>query len=377
MVQEKILNNFEMINKIIGEYKQKKEKGWGKLLGHSCELLLKEYMETYVPYISMYKIETNSFIKGFSNEFDILVLKKEAQAQNKYMKIFSPNDVKIVVEVKSRGVYGNFETINKYFSKLKQVYKKMEKLEIYCLYFTFQERFRVKNIDAINFLKVTRDALSPYEVFCLRDSGKNGEHILGEWNRFSTILATELKKRAEPIYKKARNKYKPVKPNKIKVLFIAESPPFKKEKQKLRYFYFKDVTQYDYLFKSIMEVIFPKEKNRDKVALLNKFRENGYFLIDACEYPINQHKSGKIRKYHILIKENLLNLKERIETLTDSETKIILIKKNIFQLLCDKQKLNQEYNVINIEYLVFPSRKNNILTFKKKLKEMLISSQER
>lgn len=372
MVQNKILKDFEMITEIIGEYKQKKKKGWGKLKGHSCELLLKEYLETYVPYVSLYKIETNSFIEGFSNEFDILVLKKEAQPCNKYMNIFSPKDVKIVVEVKSRGVYGNFETISRSFNKLKQVYKEMEELGIYCLYFTFQERFRVKRVDAINYLKVTKDALSPYEVFCLRHSGKNREHILGEWNRFSTILAAELKKRAEPIYKEACEDYKP---DKIKVLFIAESPPFQKEKQKLRYFYFKDVTQFDSLFKNIMEVIFPNEKNRDKGALLDKFRENCFFLIDACEYPINQHEDI-IRKHHILIKENLLNLKEKIETLTDAETKIILIKKNIFQLLCVDQNLNQEYNIINREYLVFPSHKNNILTFKKQLKEMLASSQE-
>lgn len=373
MVQDKILKDFKMINKIIGEYKQKKKKGWGKLLGHSCELLLKDYIESYVPYISRYKIETNSFIEGFSKKFDILVLKKEARACNKYMKIFSPNDVKIVLEVKSRGV---FETNNKYFNKLKQVYKEIVKLDIHCLYFTFQERFRVKNVEAINFLKVTRDALSPYEVFCLRDSSKNGEQIPGEWNRFSTILAAELKKRAEPIYEKARTKYKPE--NKIKVLFIAESPPFKKKNQKLRYFYLEDVTQYDNLFLSIMEIVFPEERNREKGLLLNKFKENGFFLIDACEYPINQHKSDKIKKHHINIKENVLNLKEKIKTLIDNDTKIILIKKNIFRLLYDELKLNQGFNIINTEYLVFPSHnQRNILTFKKKLKEMLNSSQEK
>jgi len=95
----------------------------------------------------------------------------------------------------------------------------------------------------------------------LRDNSKNGEQILGEWNRFSRILVAELKKRAEPIYKKARDKYKP---DKIKVLFIAESPPFKKENQKLRYFYFEDVKQHDNLFKSIMVVVFPEEENREK-----------------------------------------------------------------------------------------------------------------
>lgn len=190
---------------------------------------------------------------------------------------------------------------------MKQVFREMEKLDIYCLYFTFQERFRVKNVDAINFLKETRDALSPHEVFCLRDSGKNGEQIPDEWNRFSKNLATELKKRAEPIYEKARIKYRP---DKIKVLFIAESPPFKKKNQKLRYFYFEDVMQYDNLFNNIMNVVFPREGNREKGVLLSKFRENSFFLIDACEYPINQHKSKKIRKHHII--KNIPNLSKQV-----------------------------------------------------------------
>lgn len=94
------------------------------------------------------------------------------------------------------------------------------------------------------------------------------------------------------MYEKAANKYKP---DKIKILFIAESPPFKKEGEVLRYFYFEKNRGKDFLFRSIMEVVFPEDYanfkvNKNKILLLNKFRESGFFLIDACDRPINQHK---------------------------------------------------------------------------------------
>ena len=167
------------------------------------------------------------------------------------------------------------------------------------------------------------------------------------------------------MYEKAANKYKP---DKIKILFIAESPPFKKEGEALRYFYFEKVRGKDFLFRSIMEVVFPEDYidfkvNKNKILLLNEFRESGFFLIDACDYPINQHKD----------RDNFINndfpkLVQKIKTLID-DTKIILIKKNIFELLSGRLK-SQGFNVINAEHLDFPSCGNQ-LKFKNKLKRLL------
>jgi hypothetical protein len=58
------------------------------------------------------------------------------------------------------------------------------------------------------------------------------------------------------LYEKAAKRFKP---DKIKILFIAESPPFKKEGEEPRYFYFENVKGNDFLFRSIMEVLFPEE----------------------------------------------------------------------------------------------------------------------
>ena len=58
-------------------------------------------------------------------------------------------------------------------------------------------------------------------------------------------------------YKELRERYK-YKPRKIKCLLIAESPPRSEDK---RFFYNPDQDRYDFLFKSVMEVIFPNFTN--------------------------------------------------------------------------------------------------------------------
>jgi len=170
------------------------------------------------------------------------------------------------------------------------------------------------------------------------------------------------------LYEKASKKYKP---DKIKYLFIAESPPVKKDDEELRYFYFEKFKGKDFLFNSIMEVVLPDhyidyKTHNNKALLLNKFKENGYFLIDACEYPINQYKN---RDSFIL--SDFPTLLQKIKTIGDDDTKIILIKKNIFDLLYTRLK-EHGFNVINTEHLDFPSCGNQ-LKFKDKLKKLLIS----
>ena len=171
------------------------------------------------------------------------------------------------------------------------------------------------------------------------------------------------------LYKTAAQKYNP---DKIKILFIAESPPFKEEGEALRYFYFENLTKRDSLFRNIMQVLFPEEyddfkKSKDKVPLLNKFKENGFFLIDACDYPINQYKN---RTRDDLINKDFPKLLQKIKTVIDDDTKTILIKKNIFDLLFYRLK-SEGINAINTEHLDFPSSGNQ-KKFKTKLCKLLL-----
>ena len=50
-----------------------------------------------------------------------------------------------------------------------------------------------------------------------------------------------------------------------------------------------------------MEALYPNEycqfkKDKKKIPLLKKFKKDGFFLIDACEYPINKKKKSERQK---------------------------------------------------------------------------------
>lgn len=154
-------------------------------------------------------------------------------------------------------------------------------------------------------------------------------------------------------YERSALKYKPEK-KKIEYLFIAESPPHKPTSDgKLRYFYFEDVTDKDNLLSYIIKGVFSKKYNKnDKKLWLNRLRDKGFFLIDAVEYPIDSLPEGIERNDHV--KKNIHILIEKIKDSVNNDTKIILIKRNIFEILSKELKA-PEFNVINKELLPFPS----------------------
>ncbi len=155
-------------------------------------------------------------------------------------------------------------------------------------------------------------------------------------------------------YKEAREKYKP---EKIKILFIGESPP----RNKQSYFYFEDSKGSAPLFKAIIKAVFNEDyikKNdkdyRKKKMLLEKFKENGFFLIDACDTPINQYPSKKRKG---IIKKNLPNLVKLIKNLElGRDTKIILIqpkRTKAYELLHNELE-KSGFCIANKEPIYFP-----------------------
>jgi hypothetical protein len=123
-------------------------------------------------------------------------------------------------------------------------------------------------------------------------------------------------------YKKFRKKYRP---KKIKVLFIAESPPVSG-----KYFYFENQAGYKAsLFGNMMKALYAKEyedklSSRNKKYFLSKFQKDRFFLIDTYETPINNKSNAERRE---IIRKNLPRLLKEIKVLTKYGTKIILIKK--------------------------------------------------
>ncbi|AFU70148.1 hypothetical protein P700755_003535 [Psychroflexus torquis ATCC 700755] len=151
----------------------------------------------------------------------------------------------------------------------------------------------------------------------------------------------------------ARIKYKP---KKIKYLLISETPP---KSNSNRFFYFENVKEQDSLFLETMKVIYPesvlgittKEIRSIKKTFLEKFKNDGFYLIDSLNEPFEEKYSSpkKIK----LIKEGQENLLKRITKLLTSETIIVLISATVFRANFEFLKENN-INISNSELIDFP-----------------------
>lgn len=146
----------------------------------------------------------------------------------------------------------------------------------------------------------------------------------------------------------ARQKYKP---NVIKFLLIAEAPPPPESK---RFFYFPDVKIHDHLFLETMKAVYQcddtKSIRRQKRKLLERFKNDGFYLIDASDESIkDKSQSGKEKQ----IRESLPALIEKVRSLVSEDTKIILISKTVYKVCFEELKL-KGFNVINKCSIPFP-----------------------
>ncbi|MFA6437233.1 MAG: hypothetical protein WC242_03650 [Candidatus Paceibacterota bacterium] len=163
-----------------------------------------------------------------------------------------------------------------------------------------------------------------------------------------------------------REKYKPLK---IKYLIIAESPPLC-EDSSVRFFYNPSQEKYDFMFRAIMETIFSDFKNKyrkgDKNIYLERFKSEGFYMIDSTDDPINRlNEKDRNKKIILDSKKKIIEIKKLIS----KETPIFLIKKNVFEIFSNILK-KQGYNVVNNEFIPFPGFGNQ-LKFKEVFKKYL------
>jgi hypothetical protein len=180
-------------------------------------------------------------------------------------------------------------------------------------------------------------------------------------------------------------------PDKIKVLFIFESPPFpppihpvtKEENPDWYYFYRFETKGSNNLRKEVCSAVF-NEKVTDHEIFLSEFCKTGYFLIDAVDYPINKiikknshlvklASNGEVdnrERENIICSEanSLINTIEYQVEKSGSdidEIKMILVKFSVFNGLMVRDNLfsqlvNQgRYNVLNTSPIPFPMVPNN------------------
>jgi len=99
----------------------------------------------------------------------------------------------------------------------------------------------------------------------------------------------------------------------------------------LRFFYNPDNEKFDFMFRNIMEVVFPEFRDKYRKGMkheyLERFCSQGFFMIDATDQPVNKLK-GKAR-LEFIRKESERKLLE-IQSLVSKMTPIFLITKNVF-----------------------------------------------
>lgn len=110
-----------------------------------------------------------------------------------------------------------------------------------------------------------------------------------EKNKYQEYLPTS-KSRWETL----RESFRPVE---IKTLLVGEAPP----DGGTRFFYHDDVPQHDNLFLAVMKVLYPTEAKAYKIrrtpkakkALLERFKADGFYLMDLYPMPLDQKPKGK------------------------------------------------------------------------------------
>lgn len=162
----------------------------------------------------------------------------------------------------------------------------------------------------------------------------------------------------------AREKYRP---DKITCLFVAESPPADPS----RFFYFEKVFDHNTLFLEIIKVFYKPTEPTIRIRLkkgsyLTRFKEDGYFLVDAMDEPIGvsgtQAKTKKVIEHqHEFIR--------KISKIIDKTTPITLISRPVYDGLCSFLK-KEGYNVINTEMVDFPGSGRQ-KAFREKLHRLL------
>jgi hypothetical protein len=137
-------------------------------------------------------------------------------------------------------------------------------------------------------------------------------------------------------FEAARKKYLP---NPIKLIFVAEAPP---ASDSGRFFYCVPVHKGDTLFLEMIKVLYPrhagfvecvgdqkavfaaKQVRLQKAEFLNKFKNDGFYLVDAVENPMPDDANTKVKEE--VIRNSLSALTAKLWDLCrDHDTPIILI----------------------------------------------------
>jgi hypothetical protein len=152
-------------------------------------------------------------------------------------------------------------------------------------------------------------------------------------------------------------------PDHIKLLLIAESPPPSPEVQSSRQFYYTDrIRRDDRLFTNTIWALYPEatplseaELEAEKESWLRRLQRDGVYMIEALEASQRHAVTKKQRQERI--HEALPRLVKRVSTLAAADTKLVLIKSNVFDVAAEPLRA-AGFTVLNTELVDYPGQFN-------------------
>ncbi len=179
-------------------------------------------------------------------------------------------------------------------------------------------------------------------------------------------------KQAPNIYQQARKLYIPAKP---RLIFVTEAPP---TFECNRYFYFENVRKGDSLFLELMKVLFAEEvaafENARSIRaakdyFLGRFKEEGYFLTNACDEPLPKKTDATRAKIY---QEQLPLLIKEILQIAKPKVPIVLISAVVYRAIGPSLRASG-FSVLHEEAIPFPNSGQQI-NFRRKLRPLLLEN---
>ncbi len=147
-------------------------------------------------------------------------------------------------------------------------------------------------------------------------------------------------------------------PGHLRIIFIAEATPDSDD----RFFYNSNTTSHDWLFLGLIRAIYPdinagvKHLREHKKEILERFMNDGYYLIDAVDEYLPKSTSSRVRVKMIASnsKNKIDEVKRLISEYGDKTTRVILVKSTVFDCLY-KQMIDAGIPIANRRSIPFPS----------------------
>jgi hypothetical protein len=173
-------------------------------------------------------------------------------------------------------------------------------------------------------------------------------------------------------YEQIRQHYRP---DVIKFLLIAESPPPPAAAEGSRHFYRTDrVRPDDRLFLNTVKALYPElasktdtEIEQNKEAWLRRLQTDGIYMIEALETSMRHEVSKKQRQENI--RQALPRLVERVRELADDQTGLILIKSNVNDVAAGPLR-QAGFKVLNDGLVDYPGHYNQA-AYRQKLAKLV------